>query len=122
MNAQEVFGVLAAAALLDPRLGAATDADKVGKAAAWQAALDEDMPADWARMAVARHYGEATTAIMPADLNRLWRLERKARNEVAARERLAREVAERAQQAVPMPDYVKQQIHALREKWTVPSE
>lgn len=118
MNPQEALTVLAVAALVDPRVGAASDADKVGKAAVWAAALDHDMPADWARNFVPRHYAELTTVIMPADLNHAWRQELRKRREAERTTRQRMELEAANARSVPMPDHVREQLAALKRSWS----
>lgn len=122
MNPQDTLMLLAAGSLLDARLGGGSDADKIGKALAWSVALDDDIPAEWARIAVAKHYAETTTTVMPADLNKAWRDHCKA---VKAREREQRtrlELQRTAAEAVPMPDYVRVKLESLKNKWALPEE
>lgn len=119
MNVPDVLKVLGVGSLIDARLGAKTDDDKIGKAAAWAEALDNDMPVAWACRAIARHYAESVATCMPADLNKAWRIEaREARRKQREEELREIQQAEKAN-AVPMPDYVRQQLKELMTKGAI---
>ena len=107
MTSEEAAEVLALAATLDPRLSPSDPQTAITRARAWAAALKPKMTRDWAAKAVVNHYQQTTDYLMPAHLNQRW----------AAYERERWAEVESAQRAtgrgVPMPDHVRQQIHAL---------
>lgn len=120
MNHKEVMTLLGVGALIDARLSASTDEDKVGKAIMWAEALDNDMPVEWARKAIASHYADSGHTVMPADLNRLWRVERKKVKEAEHAANLSRQLEAQRTEAVPMPEHVREQLEALKKKWSMP--
>ena len=73
MNLQEATLVLAKIAAFDNR--------KPSKAAAngWAEALDARMPVQFALNFVSQHYANSRDWLMPADINRAWGEQRKAR-------------------------------------------
>lgn len=117
MKPAEAATVLFVAGVFDPRLAPPTVGEADVRAAAWSAALDSDMPVEWAREAVTKHYSESSTAIMPAALNTAWRTERRVRAEKARAEQQKRELEEAEAAAVPMPDELRAKIVNLRTKW-----
>lgn len=119
MNHKEVMTLLGVGALIDARLSASTDEDKVGKAIMWAEALDDDMPVEWARKAIASHYADSGATVMPADLNRLWRIERKKTKEAQHAANLSRQLEAQRAEAVPMPDYVREKFDELKKKWSM---
>lgn len=121
MNPTEAATVLAVAGAYDSRLTPPSADDAKMRSLAWSSALDSDMPVDWARQSVTRHYAESTKSIMPADLNTAWRKERIARLDADREARRNLEIEEAKRNAVPMPDDIRLKIEALRKK-TIPNE
>lgn len=121
MKPAEAGTVLAVASAFDARLTPRSDEDAEAKAYAWALALDSDMPTDWARRFVAKHYAEASTTIMPADVNAAWRRERRAMNDAERANRQKLEIEAAEANAVPMPDEIKNRIHALANKMSLES-
>ena len=107
MNPSEAARVLSVAVTFDARLKPPSREDAQARAAAWAAALDEDLPQQSAERIVIEHYRESTEAVMPAHVNRAWR---QRKREALAQEREAAErraLTESAETAVPMPESVK---------------
>ena len=113
MNPVEAAGLLAVAATLDPRMTPPSGTDAEARAKAWAIALDDDMPPTWATRKVIEYYAEADRAVMPADLNKAWRIYRAQKAE-AQRTRLM--IEERKQQelrAVPMPPEIREKVRRM---------
>lgn len=69
MNYQEIEQLLGAAMQIDDRI----TPDKF-RIAGWVEILDSDMTHEFAMTALKAHYAEETNVIMPAHLNRKWRM------------------------------------------------
>lgn len=110
MTPREAASLLAIAGAYDQRLTPPSQEDAKARAVAWSAALDQDMPVEWARTQVTRHYAEKTTVLMPADMNTAWRVQRRDIQRKALQEERRREIEAARQNAVPMPDWVKARI------------
>lgn len=113
MNPVEAAGLLAVAATLDPRMTPPSGTDAEARARAWAIALDDDMPPAWGTRKVIDYYAEADRAIMPADLNKAWRIYRVQKAE-AERTRLM--LVERKRQedlAVPMPPEIREKVRRM---------
>lgn len=121
MKPADAGTVLAVASAFDARLTPRSDEDAEAKAYAWALALDSDMPVDWARRHVAKHYAEASTTIMPADVNAAWRRERKTMKDAERERQRKLEIEAAESKAVPMPDEIKRRIHELANKMSMES-
>lgn len=82
MNKAEIGKVLAIAVSIDARLGAADEAGFRAKVEGWSLALSETMTFEFARDAIAKHYKNATDAVMPAHLNAMWTSHRSREHEL----------------------------------------
>ena len=113
MNKQEIQKVFVIASAIDSRMSP-VDADTYElKVAGWDLALDDSMPFEFARQAVGNHYAHSSDAVMPAHLNQQWAKESK-RLQLENNTRLASLEIESARgDAVPMPDYLKNQIEQM---------
>lgn len=109
MTPEQAAKVLAVAAAFDARLTPPTREDAAARALVWAQALQEDMTPEWAQQAVVSHYAESTAAVMPANLNSAWRVQRRADAERRHREALLAIPAD----GVPMPDEVRAEWRRL---------
>lgn len=120
MTPQDCAILLAVAAVYDERIRPASPEVARAKSEAWSAALDSDIPVEWAKQAVVAHYGASRDVIMPADLNGSWRRLRASERHRADQGQALRAIAAEKEHAVPMPDYVRDQIRALRARTVIP--
>lgn len=115
MTPSEAATILAVASTLDARLRPVNENDADTKAKAWAITLDTDLPVDVARKLVLNHYKEATTSIMPANLNRAWRDHKRTLNEKQRETERRLEHQKQQALAVPMPETIREQLKkALR--------
>lgn len=70
MNKQQVATILTMAAAVDDRI----DPDNP-RVVMWTECLHPEMDIEWAKKYVVKHYAEAKTILMPADLNQAWKAE-----------------------------------------------
>lgn len=115
MNREHAARLLTIACAYDQRLKPPTKRDAEVRAHAWSVALDSRMPIEWAEQQVITHYAESTEAIMPAHLNKAFWSHRKTQLDLDAAKNTRLELE--AVQGVPMPDEVRAQLEALRNKW-----
>ncbi len=113
MTPREAASLLAIAGAYDQRLTPPSQEDAKARAVAWSAALDTDMPVEWARQQVTRHYAERTTVLMPADINTAWRVERRDMKRRALEDQRRLEIEASRADAVPMPDWVREQMRNI---------
>ena len=114
MKRSEVAMLLTMAKAIDDRV-----VIDEGRVISWEASLDADMPYEFAKQAMTRHYAERDIPVMPSHLNDPWKIEKRDR---ADRERSRLMLEERkaleAAAADPRP-YLAQ----IRERLTgVPEE
>lgn len=113
MTPEEAAKMLAFAATLDPRLRPPSEADALARSQTWAMTMDSDMPVGPAIRIITDHYRESTTCIMPADINKAWRIQRREdKQQQAAIERAQQQAREEAA-AVPMPEEFRVRIAAL---------
>jgi len=119
MNKQEIRKLFVIASAIDARMSPVDSDTYELKVAGWDLALDKTMPFEFARAAVGNHYAYSNDAVMPAHLNHQWTKELK-RLWLEESARLAtREIESARSDAVPMPEYLREQIEAM---WRVPAE
>lgn len=71
MNQQETIQILLIASALDSRLSRRNDQERLAMAQMWQVAL-ENVPFDFAKNEVVRHYRVSSEALMPANIAIPW--------------------------------------------------
>ena len=105
MKKSEVAALFALIAFYDARV----QFDE-GKLEAWNLALDEDMPFDFAKSIIVNHYADLTTAIMPANLNEKWRIARRDYVKRDFNDKMAVEREQANSVAVPCPPDIREQL------------
>jgi hypothetical protein len=113
MNPSDVARLLITITVLDPRLNPPSQEDAKARVAAWALVLDDDLPVDEAERIVVAHYRESVKGIMPADVNRHWRIIRASRAESSRASRIRDERRMAEMESVPMPQAVRDAIRAI---------
>jgi hypothetical protein len=113
MNVEEMATLLGTISLIDPRVSRRDDQEKILMAKAWLVVVGDRVPFEFAARCAQDHYRVSDKMFMPVNICANWKIEseRLALQEQAENE--AREIESRRLQAVPMPDYLKQQIEAF---------
>jgi hypothetical protein len=107
MTKDEVSKFLILAMGIDNRLNPADQNAFIAKVEGWHLALSNSMTFEFAREALGKHYANQTDAIMPANLNTIWKVERDRQTDIKAA------ITDKSE-AVPMPDNVRALIQGLK--------
>lgn len=113
MQNKDLAQLLVRIAVLDARHIIRDEQRFRDKVDAWAEVLDSDMPYEAALKTVHSHYADEATSVMPADLNKKWRSEKKRAKEREQSERLHKQFDEAQANAVPMPDHVRELLRGL---------
>lgn len=116
MNYSDVARLLVTITVLDPRLSPPSPEDAKARVAAWHAVLDADLQAAEAEQIVISHYRDSGKGIMPADINRHWRILKSSRAEAARAQKDRQDRDRAAIEAVPMPEQVRNQIRRITQR------
>jgi hypothetical protein len=113
MNVEEMATLLGTISLIDPRVSRRDDQEKILMAKAWLVVVGDRVPFEFAARCAQDHYRVSDKMFMPVHICSTWKIEsdRLALQEQADNE--AREIESARSKAVPMPDYLKQQIEAF---------
>lgn len=93
MSPAEIQALLMAAKALDDRV-----MPDQARVAGWLGVIKPDLPFDFARDVLMRHYAESTDVIMPAHFNIAWSIERRARDRIAETNRRLAELEDNRDQ------------------------
>lgn len=108
MNKQEVAKLLGTCAALDVRLARKNEVDQIALVQTWHGVLDADVSLNDALQIVKQHYSDSVDVIMPAVINKGWRIQKRS---LAERKHTARmlDSAEQARsESTSMPDSVRE--------------
>lgn len=98
MTKDEISKFLVLAMGIDNRLNPADQNAFIAKVEGWFLALSKSMTFEFAREALGKHYASRNDAIMPADLNNLWKTQQ---------DRIQKPAITSNTESVPMPDNVR---------------
>ena len=112
MKESDIALLLGFAAQFDGRIQ--VDRLKVG---AWSLSLGAHVPYEFAKQAIAKHYGESKEMVMPHHINSAWKQYNKEKYE-RTRSEGARLELEQASQAKASPEFVANIMKDIREQLT----
>jgi hypothetical protein len=113
MNVEEMATLLGTISLIDPRVSRRDDQEKILMAKAWLVVVGDRVPFEFAARCAQEHYRNSDKVFMPVNICSNWKIESERLHLVEQAENEAREIESRRSQAVPMPDYLKEQIEAF---------
>jgi|AntAceMinimDraft_11_1070367.scaffolds.fasta_scaffold04105_5 hypothetical protein len=120
MTPAEAATVLALAVTLDVRLKPPSREDAQARAVAWSQTLDSDLLLVTAQRLVVDHYSETTDSLMPAHVNKAWRVLRKQQRQLSSDDAVRQSFNDAAANAIPMPFDVKELLQKTVKKTETP--
>lgn len=113
MNVEEMATLLGTISLIDPRVSRRDDQEKILMARAWLVVVGDRVPFEFAARCAQEHYRTTDKMFMPVNICSNWEIEAERLHAEQQADDEAREIESRKAQAVPMPDYLKEQIEAF---------
>lgn len=109
MTKDEISKFLILAMGIDNRLNPADQNAFIAKVEGWFLALSKSMTFEFAREALGKHYATRNDAIMPADLNALWKVELDRKHS----ENVQNQIESVRNENKGMPDSVREQLREM---------